>query len=480
VNLQGGIVDLPAGQLRAAFGLSYRKNTFAYDPDVLNDTESVLDGPVGLFASNDTKGMTEVKEVYAELLVPVLKDLPAIKTLSLELGARHSDYNTAGGVDTFKGLANWGVNNYVSFRGGIQVATRAPNVAELYTGPTVFVAGFPQSDPCANTTIAPWGNVPGNPNRAKVQQLCSQLNGTGTSVFDADPDGFIGGNGGFFPLELENRRGNTALEPETAHTLTIGTVLKSPFESAAASNMSVAIDYYRIRIADAISPLPSTTVYENCFNVDGSSNPNYDVNNTYCQLIKRDGVTGGRVSVDAPYSNLGAIHTSGLDFQFNWRSELADLGLQSVPGALSLGVSVNYLFSYETQSVPGSVFIENEGTLAQNGQYEYLADTNVGYSVGGWNFGLEWRHLPSVENAAKATTPTTTLQGAGAYDLFNLSANWSVSRTVTLRMGVDNLFDKEPLIVGYNPGVNNAKGLTSPGYYDILGRRYYAGVKLDF
>jgi outer membrane receptor protein involved in Fe transport len=244
--------------------------------------------------------------------------------------------------------------------------------------------------------------------------------------------------------------------------------------------MSAAIDYYRIRIADAISPLPSTTVYENCFNVNGSSNPNYDVNNAYCKLIKRDGVTGGRVSADAPYSNLGAIRTSGLDVQFNWRSDLSDLGLQSVPGALSLGLSVNYLFSYKTQSVPGSVFIENEGTLAQQGQFRYLADTNLGYTLGGLTFGLEWRHLPSVENAAKATTPTTKLRGADAYDLFNLSANWSVSRTVSLRFGVDNLFDKDPLVVGYNPGVNNAKGTTAAGYYDILGRRYYAGVKLDF
>ena len=479
-NLQGGIVDLPGGQLRGAFGVSYRKDTFSFDPDVLNDTESVLDGPVGLFASNNTNGNTEVKEVYGELLVPVLKDLPAIKTLSLELGARYSDYNTAGGVNTLKGLANWGVNSYVSFRGGIQVATRAPNVAELYTGPTVTVAGFPNSDPCAITTLAPWGNVASNPNRVKVQQLCSQLNGTGTSVFDANPNTFIGGNGGYFPLELENRRGNGVLQPETAHTLTLGTVLKSPFDGAAVSNMTAVIDYYRIRIADAISPLPSTTVYENCFNVNGSSNPSYDVNNPYCKLIKRDGVTGGRVSVDAPYSNLGAIHTSGIDFQFNWRSELADLGLKSVPGILSLGVSVNYLLSYETQSVPGSVFIENEGTLAQNGQYQYVADTNLGYTLGGWNFGLEWRHLPAVANAAKATNPTTTIQGTDSYDLFNLSANWSINRTVTLRLGVDNLLDKDPLVVGYNPRVNNANGATAPGYYDILGRRYYAGVKLDF
>jgi iron complex outermembrane receptor protein len=200
----------------------------------------------------------------------------------------------------------------------------------------------------------------------------------------------------------------------------------------------------------------------------------------YCKLIKRYGVTGGRVSTEAPYSNLGAIHTSGLDLQFGWRSELGDLGLKSVPGAINLNIAVNYLFSYKTQSVPGSVFVENEGTLAQAGQYQYIADTNLGYQLGGWNFGLEWRHLPSVANAAKATTPTTTIQGTDAYDLLNLSANWSINRTITLRAGVDNLFDKDPPIVGYNPNVTNARGATFPGFYDILGRRYYVGAKAEF
>jgi outer membrane receptor for ferrienterochelin and colicin len=156
------------------------------------------------------------------------------------------------------------------------------------------------------------------------------------------------------------------------------------------------------------------------------------------------------------------------------------MGMASVPGAVSLGILVNYLFNYDTQSVPGSVFVENEGTLAQNGQYRYTANTNLGYAVGSWSVGLEWRHLPSVANSAKATTPTTTIQGAGSYDLFDLSASWSLNRTVTLRAGVDNLLDRDPEIVGYNAGVTNAKGATAPGYYDILGRRYYAGVKLEF
>lgn len=481
LNLQGGLFNLPAGQLRAAGGLSYRKNQFSFDPDVLNDQESILDGPVGLFAANDTNGSTRVNEAYVEFLVPVLKDLPAIRELNFELGGRYSDYNTAGGVWTYKALTNWAVTSFLTFRGGFQRANRAPNTAELFTGPTLTVAGFPLSDPCANTTLAPWGNRPDNPNRAKVQQLCSALNGTGTSVFDANPDGFIGGDGGYFPLELESRKGNPNLTSEEADTITIGAVFRSPFDNPLLSRLTAAIDYYDIEITDAISPLPATTVYENCFNVNGTSNPEYTIDDPggFCRMIRRDGITGGRVSVEAPYLNLGTIKTSGIDAQINWRAELADMGIQRIPGALSLGVSVNYLLSYKTQSIPNSPFIENEDTLAQGGQFQYRTVTNLGYAVGGWNIALNWQHLPSVRNAAAATNPRTTLQGAGSYDLFDLYSNWAVTDNITLRMGVDNLFNRDPEVVGRNPGVTNALGQTNPGYYDILGRRFYAGVKID-
>jgi iron complex outermembrane recepter protein len=321
-----------------------------------------------------------------------------------------------------------------------------------------------------------------NPNRARVQALCSALNGTGTSVFDVDPNGFIGGNNGFFPLELENRRGNPGLVPEEGKTVTIGAVFRAPFESAALSGITASVDWYSIKIDDAISALPSTTVYENCFNVNGVSNPTYSLNDPggFCALIKRDGVTGGRVSVDAPYLNLGTLETQGIDAQINWRAAFADVGLASIPGTLSAGVSVNYLLSYKNQNAPGAALVENEGTLAQGGQYQYVGLSNLGYSVGDWNFGMTWRYLPAVDNAARATNPTATPQGAHSYSLFDLTASWAMTDTVAFRLGIDNLLDQDPEVVGFDPGVTNANGATNAGYYDILGRRMYLGVKLNF
>src|SRR5690606_12287042 len=123
------------------------------------------DNPVGVFASNGTAGDINVREYYAELLVPV------IETLDLELGYRYSDFSTAGGQDTYKALFTWQAMDAVTVRGGYQFATRAPNIAELFFAPTQEVVGFPDQDPCSVTTRSAWGNVPGNPDRQQVINL---------------------------------------------------------------------------------------------------------------------------------------------------------------------------------------------------------------------------------------------------------------------------------------------------------------------
>ena len=189
----------------------------AYQPG--NPATQVLDSPIGLFASAATQGSTNVKEAYTEFLVPV------IKKLDLELGYRFSDFNTAGNKGTWKAMFTWKALDSLSFRGGMQYAVRAPNTAELFTGPTQQVVSFPSVDPCSAATLSPWGNVPGIRYQTrivpKVQALCRAIIGNSTSGFDTQtyntpngPNGFTRQSPAFFPLEIEVDTGNPKVGPE--------------------------------------------------------------------------------------------------------------------------------------------------------------------------------------------------------------------------------------------------------------------------
>src|SRR5690606_5968576 len=179
-NLQGAIAEMRAGELRFAAGADYPENTFRFEP--LNDDVNANDHPIGIFVSNDTAGKMDVKELYGELLVPVTG------RLNLEFGYRYSEFNTAAGdVDTWKALFDYGASDTIRLRGGFQAATRAPNTAEMFQGPTMLTVGFGPSDPCSHTTTAPWGNVEGNPDRLKVQQLCIDIIGNPNTPFGGTP-----------------------------------------------------------------------------------------------------------------------------------------------------------------------------------------------------------------------------------------------------------------------------------------------------
>jgi iron complex outermembrane receptor protein len=483
-SVQGSLAELKAGDLRFAAGVTHRKNDFRFEPDPLTNNEAIIESAVGQFSTNNTYGQTKVSEVFLELLVPVLSELPAVKHLELELGGRYSDYNFAGNVFTWKSLVNWSVNNSLRFRGGFQRANRAPNTAELFQGGTVSTVGLATGDPCAADTTAEWGNVASNPNRLQVQALCRALIGNGTSYFDTNPggpDGYIGPYG-FFPTDNAIIAGNPNLKSEKASTWTAGFVLQSPFDHPLLRNFVVSADYYNIEITDAIAPQDILTSYQKCFNSDGASNPTYSINDPggFCANILRDRVRGDRQAVRSPFINTGMLQTAGFDFGLSWRAALQDMGLRSVPGNFGVSVQATILDKFDTQVTPTSPIIENQGTFAEGGQFGWRLNTTLRYSVSDWNVNLMWRHLPSIHDASYARNPNTTIYGVNSYDIFDLFGGWDITGRLTVRAGVDNLFDRIPPVVGANPPLNANGGNTNAGFYDTLGRRYFIGLKARF
>lgn len=484
-NVQGAIVNLPAGELRGAAGVDWRKNTFAYQIDNLAGTGSSTDAPIGLFPASSTKGSTTVREAYAELLVPVLADLPAVKRLNLELGYRYSDYDTSGNVSTYKALVDWNIVESVRFRGGFQRANRAPNIGELFLPSTQAVQGTTFGDPCATNSTASYGaNSRVNPNFATAQALCTQLMGAAAAATFYNPA--TQPTGAFFPFVTVTNQGNQKLTSETADTVTAGFVFRPAFEAKLLSKLTASIDFYSIKIEDAISTVSFDAIYNQCINP--LNNPTQSVNNPFCQLITRDPTSGTPAVTRGQYQNVGTFKTTGVDLNIDWSADLVDMGMGSLPGALSVNLATTYLDKFEAQDIAGAPVIDYAGTVGgipgAVGQFRYKTFTTITYSTGGIAGSLRWRHLPSAHSAAYAQNPKSTFQGPAHYDVLDLTGNWELSQSYQVRFGVENVLDKAPQITNYDPTpgatFNSGQGTTLPGYYDVLGRRYFVGFKARF
>jgi outer membrane receptor protein involved in Fe transport len=369
LNLQGGIIDLPAGEMRGAIGASERLNEFKFLSDNINsERQSFNDTILGLYPAQDSIGSLEVKEYYGELLVPVLKDIPFVKALNLELGARSSDYDTTGKSRTYKALADWRILDWIRFRGGYNKAERAPNIAELYLNPEQTFGVMSYGDVCwVRNRVAPvTANPDFNDEWYEVVKICGQLmdkvgtdldvtyyykqnwetiynygvanpGATGASLHGPDTnanglpdDGFLmtdtayndgfyqttGGFGFLWPINV----GNDELGPETANTWTAGIVFDSPFEHPALSNFRVSIDWYQIAIKDAIGEQSADMVMMMC--VDPAFNPGYDINNYSCQGMNRDPRFGTLGQVVKSFYNGGEFETSGIDVNINYSLDL--------------------------------------------------------------------------------------------------------------------------------------------------------------
>lgn len=499
-NMEGSLFDLPAGEMRAALGATYRENLYEFREDTLKEvTSSFLDQALGIYPARSIDEGLSSREVYAEVSVPLLHDLPLIQQFDLVGGIRYSDSSQTGGSTTWKVEASWEVTDWLRLRGGYNRAERAPNIGELYSFTQNFgvLAG---GDGCSTGNPNSYSANPANANGNRVKALCvalmdkSQIPGQplnsvlfyGNGLPTTDPAYIAPSAGstststapGFaFPYFV----GNPNLTTETAKTITAGGVIQSPVESGLFSNMRLAVDYYNIKVDDAIGLQSGQTLQQFC--LDPVYNPTFDPNNFFCENFQR-GTGGGIGAVRLSYTNTAAFRTSGIDAQLDWRMDVG-------PGTLSLNTVFNYLMSLRSSPLYSGIapaqqtpFRQLAGTYLapdaglQSFAYRYKLLTNVSYSIDQFRLGLQWRHLPSIKSG-------TTNTGYGSYDLFNLNSSYAATDDITVRFGVDNLFNRAPVFGNTNPVANAAAfQLTGGGYdannYDIVGRRFYIGANLAF
>jgi iron complex outermembrane recepter protein len=472
-NIQGGILKLPAGMLRFAAGADYRSNSFGFQPDTQLSLPDGTSDVLGYSVLRAASGSVNTKELYGELLVPVIRDTPLVKQFDLDLGYRYSDYNSVGGVHTYKADFDWMVFQPLRLRGGYNRAIRAPSVGELYapvsTGSVAIGnpgASVATGDPCDVRSSFRQGA-----NAAAVRQLCL-AQGVPAAIIDS----YQLGTAQVFALT----GGNPDLKEEKADTLSFGGVIQSPFTSSIFRNMSLSIDWYSIKIKDAVGPLSIAQGFQFCFN-SGGNNPDFSATNYYCSLITRNGSNGVPVNPVQPLLNLGTFKTRGIDIQFDWRVDLADFGLNGDPGGLAFNSAFTYLDSFKIQSLPGAPTYDYAGSIgvgvestAGIAHPRWKGITSLTYSKGPASIGLRWRTISAMKNSARVTNPNTTTRGVAAYNVFDLNTRVNVTDKSEFRFGITNLFNKAPPQYGDDQGNFDAQN------YDVIGRYFFLGVDMRF
>lgn len=510
ISAQGSVFTLPAGEVKLAVGANYREDTYqrvtdaslsgpittqpciataAYTGTVLPQsacstattvTPAVPNQPpltgndiAGFNPSASFSGATDVSEVFAEVLIPVVRDLPFVEELNLTLAGRMSDYSTVGNVEAYKADIDWTVTEGVRVRGGAQHAVRAPAIGELFA-PQLL--GFPNignpntgatsqfsGDPCDirsayRSTNGAGGNLAAGTN-AQVAALCT-AQGLAAGVLNTytftnqQVPGFSGGN----PL----------LSEETAESWSLGVVWQSTFQEPLLANLSASVDYYDIELTEAIGSLAADLAIRACYNAPTAPfNPTYDPNNFYCSLFSRNPLNGNIINAQSVNQNLATARTSGVDFQVDWAYDIG-------PGTLSVGWVGNWLENYETQALPGAPFTQFEHRIGNTGSLgsgvgaaypEWKWQMSANYVMGEWRFGARWNHIAEMTNRSNPADPIPAI---GYLDLL---AGWNISDNVSLRFNVNNVLDELPPT--YSPSV---QANTDPSTYDVLGRRYTIGL----
>jgi outer membrane receptor protein involved in Fe transport len=518
-DLQGSLIKLPAGELKFAAGGDYRRDSTLFNPDILQSYNAFTDQVVGLYPEPYTNAALDVKEGYAELDIPILADLPFVKSFSINPGARYSTYSASKGGWTYKVMGDFQVNDWIRLRGGYNLAVRAPNIGELFQGKTQTVTfSFIQNgDPCSllstsaigaagaapnpnlGNSFAPVANANGLAGAKSTYYICQVLMGASAAgQFYNNPNNPQPPAGSAFAL-LSNQSGNPNLLPETAHTYTGGVVLRSPIQNEWLRRLTLSIDYYKIHVDNAIGYTSMDYTMLHCFTgvnaTDLASAQTYVNSNPFCQGIGRI-ATGGLGLVNTPQSNLATFDTAGVDLTLDWGIPLSEIH-KSLPGVFTFSMNDTFLDHFDIVPFVGSPVQKYYGTLGppanlalDPGAYAYRLNTTFGYNVGPASISLNWRHLPQVRTAVPAnnTSINRALPYSG-YDIFDLNGFFNLPHGLQLRASIANLFDKQPPTSATLPAItngavttlgNDGAGSTSAAFYDTIGRRFSIGLKARF
>jgi len=396
-------------------------------------------------------GQYTVNEFFGEIRVPIMEGQQWAEELTVNGSYRYSSYSTSQTTDTYGLGVEWAPVKEARLRGTYQSAVRAPNVIELFTPEGLNLFSF-DADPCG-------------PSRTATVAQCQQ-SGLSPSQYGAAILDNPAGQGNFL------QGGNPNLSAEKAKSYTVGIVLQP------VPTLNATIDYWNIKVDGDINSLAPALVLNQCLFAG-----------QFCDAVHRDALgtlwLSGGGFITAINRNLGQTKTDGIDVTLDYARSFERYG--------SLGITFtgSWLHHFVTEPVPGL------GSYDCAGLYGVICGTPLprwrSVAAGLWNTpwnwsgGLRWRYYASASIDASSSNPQ--LSGPffpvdakiGTQNYIDLFGQWNISKNLTLRGGVNNVFDRDPPVISSTiAGSPFGNGNTFPQVYDTLGRNLFVSAQARF
>jgi outer membrane receptor protein involved in Fe transport len=374
----------------------------------------------------NTAGSYDVYDIFAEARLPIFKDRPFAKDLTLDGAIRFADYSTIGEATTWKLGGTWAPVEQLTFRATLSEAVRAPNISELFDPPLQITISA-TADPCDP------GNV-GAGTAEREANCVADLLAAGVPIGDIQD---VGGNY-IWDNPLTGRfsgvsSGNPDLDAETAETLTLGAVFTPSF----VEGLSVTIDYWDVKIEEGISPIAAGDILEGC--LDSATYPTLD----FCSQFTRR-ADGGLNFLEAREINFAAIEASGVDFEVNYGF---DVGENEFSARL-VGSFQEKLDRFFNVNDPTDVDPEVEEIQLP----ELSGTASLNWTRGPLGAGLQINYLSrqsvdEIEDVLGLNGNQALYGNAGFFDetyIFDANASYEFSDSLSFYGGVNNISDEEP------------------------------------
>ncbi len=413
-KVSGEIMQMAAGPLAIAVGVEARKEKLDQHYNPVLQTADVS-GFGGNFL--DVNASRDVKAAYAELNVPILRNLEA------NIAVRSDDYSDFGRTNNPKASLRFQPTRDVLLRASYGKGFLAPSLYQLDVPNTTGVSQTGVSDPIR----------------------CPVTHDTGLDCLTQ------------FPVVFG---GNTSLQPEKSENATFGIV----FEPFAA--FSVSADYFKIRLKGAIvNGIPIETILGDLA--------------TYGNLVTRGPVDPafpnlpGRISgVFQTYTNLTDTHIEGVDLEAHYKWPRTSWG------RVRVDLAGTYFIRNDSQQIDGSYAGAVSNTFNSNvvgivPRWKHYA--SVGWDLGPWSTTLAQTYQSGYVDAG--TDGNDNQRRVSSMSLFDLQGQFTGFKNLTLTLGVKNVFDTNPPVT--NQG-NSFQALYDPSYYDARARFVYGSIRYAF